>query len=138
MNERLQKLYQEVILKHDREPVNYHKMDDPDLFFEAYNQFCGDQYNIYLRISGAEIEAASFHGYGCAISKASSSILVKLLPGLTIPQAGNLYRNFMALVEEKSPDNLPEELYAFEAVREFPGRTKCVTLSWEEVFTQLS
>ena len=138
MNERLQKLYQEVILKHDREPVNYQKMEDPDLVFEAYNQFCGDQFNIYLKTSGREIEAASFHGYGCAISKASSSLLVKLLPGMTISEATLLYRNFMALVEEKSPENLPEELYAFEAVREFPGRTKCVTLSWEELFTQLS
>lgn len=128
-----QDLYQDVILRHSREPAGFERREDAGLVIEAYNPLCGDQFRLFLDIEGDRIVRASFYGYGCAISKASTSVLVQRLPGLSLDEAGALIREFFAVVREgeSPPENADPELLAFSAARHFPARLSCATLSWE-------
>lgn len=133
-------LYHPLILQHSDFPVRYEKMADPDRVIEAYNQFCGDQFFLYLKFDGEVIADASFWGYGCALSKASASLLVSLLPEMDKTTFAKLHLPFQALVspEENLPKitSLPEPLFVFQAARDFPARKKCVLLAWDELHAQ--
>ena len=135
MNDRLKQLYQSVILKHNKEPVHFEKNEAATYVLEAYNPLCGDKFQLFFEVRDGVIEELSFHGYGCAISKASASVLVKKLEGRPAAEALELCREFLALLqgEEDQPEAPDEELAAFTAARSFPGRMKCATLSWEEM-----
>ncbi|MCO6475311.1 MAG: SUF system NifU family Fe-S cluster assembly protein [Phaeodactylibacter sp.] len=135
MNDRLKQLYQSVILKHHKEPVHFEENEAATYTLEAYNPLCGDKYRLFFELEGGKVSRMSFHGYGCAISKASSSVLVKNLEGLPVEEALLQCRIFHALLQEEAAaapsDN--EEFTAFTAARSFPGRMKCATLSWDEM-----
>ncbi|MCL4150800.1 UNVERIFIED_CONTAM: hypothetical protein GTU68_041443 [Idotea baltica] len=106
----------------------------PDHAIEAYNQFCGDHFHVYLKMKDEQIEAISFHGYGCAISKASTSVLVEQLSGKTLEEAKDLIQLYLKTI--RNPDDsadAPEEFQAFAAAKKHPGREKCATLSWESM-----
>lgn len=134
MNDRLKQLYQSVILKHHREPVHFEKNETATHVLEAYNPLCGDKFQLFFEVEGGRICRMSFHGYGCAISKASTSVLVKHLDGLPAEEALELCRQFEAMLQsEEEPEAVDEEFAAFAAARSFPGRMKCATLSWEEM-----
>ena len=137
MNERLKQLYKEVILRHSESPFHYHKMEEAEHIIEAYNPFCGDHFHLYLSVEGDQIRDASFHGYGCAISKASTSLLIQFMVGKTFEEVDSIYPSFRALIyPEEKPEpllKLPDELYAFEAAQQFPGRKKCTLLSWSSL-----
>ena len=140
MNERLKTLYKEVILAHQKDPYHYYPLETADEVLEAYNPLCGDQFKIYLKIDGVYVSEASFQGYGCAISKASSSILVQSIEGKTLEEVRKLHRVFMEVVSPSTPEktlsseNEIQRIFeAFAAAREFPGRLRCATLSWEAV-----
>lgn len=140
MSERLDDLYKEVILKHNDHPVNYKKREEATEQVEAYNQFCGDHFHLYFDVVAEKITNISFHGYGCAISKASSSVLVELLEGKSLTEAEELYKDFMRMIEssDSSPAEVKnEQLLAFAAAKKFPGRKKCATLSWESLMEHL-
>ncbi|MEM6345417.1 MAG: Fe-S cluster assembly sulfur transfer protein SufU [Bacteroidota bacterium] len=133
MNERLKKLYQEVIVRHSREPYHYSKDADGEVV-EAYNPLCGDQYKLFIEQEESLLKSLHFHGYGCSISKAASSVMVQSLEGLDIAQAKARVEAFMAVLNpevELAGLSIPEEYLAFEAARNFPGRLKCASLSWE-------
>lgn len=136
MNNRLKQLYKTVILKHNKAPFRYEKKEGTTHQLEAYNPLCGDRFNLFLEVKEGIIESIHFHGYGCAISKASTSVLVKNLEGKTIKQALALCGAFQQVV---SPDgtataiNELEEFEAFAAAKDFPGRLTCATLSWETI-----
>ena len=102
---------------------------------EAYNPLCGDKFQLFFEIEDGKISQLSFHGYGCAISKASASVLVKKLEGRPAEEGLALCREFLAMLqdEEGATEADDEELAAFTAARAFPGRMKCATLSWEEM-----
>ena len=133
--EKISKLYQKVILQHNESPVNFEKHESADFVVEAYNPLCGDQFKIYLDMGGEKIARAAFFGFGCAISKASTSVLVSRLEGLSLAEVGQLCEQFFTYVTpEKSPEKPHDaDFQAFEAAKQFPGRLKCAALSWEEI-----
>ncbi|MCB0564145.1 MAG: SUF system NifU family Fe-S cluster assembly protein [Phaeodactylibacter sp.] len=135
MNDRLKQLYQSVILKHSKEPVHFEKKEQATYILEAYNPLCGDKFQLFFEIEDGKISQLSFHGYGCAISKASASVLVKKLEGRPVEEGLALCRQFLAMLQadKEGPEDVDEELAAFAAARSFPGRMKCATLSWEEM-----
>ena len=134
MNDKLKQLYKTVILKHNNEPFHYEKKEDATHQLEAYNPLCGDRFNLFLGVKNGIIESIYFHGYGCAISKASTSVLAKSLEGQTIEQALALCDEFQQVVSPKTTTgNEKEEFEAFAAAKDFPGRLQCATLSWESI-----
>jgi len=135
MNDRLKKLYQSVILKHNKDPHNYHINEEATHQIEAYNPLCGDQFKIYLDLEEGIIKNVSFHGFGCAISKSATSVLVKQLEGKSIEEVQQLHIAYQSVTNPATEKVLTtdEELLAFEAAKAFPERLKCATLSWEAV-----
>ena len=132
MNDKLKQLYKTVILKHNNAPFHYEKKEKAAHQLDAYNPLCGDRFNLYVDVKDGVIENVYFHGYGCAISKASTSVLAKNLAGKTIPTALALCQEFEGVVSpEEAAENENEELEAFAAAKDFPGRSQCATLSWE-------
>lgn len=135
MTEKLKKLYKTVILQQNNQPFHYEKKEEFSHQLDAYNPLCGDRFNVYLNLKEGVIADVYFHGYGCAISKASTSVLAKHLEGQTIEEALLLCKEFQQVV---SPDiesitTKKEEFKAFAAAKDFPGRLQCATLSWEAV-----
>ncbi len=124
-------LYQAVILDHNRRPRNFEEMEHPDRVAVGDNPVCGDHYTVFLKMEGDRIEKATFHGAGCAISKASASVMTSMLKGKTLDEAKAIYQDFHRMVTtgEVSADNL-SDLSAFAGVFQFPARIKCATLSW--------
>ena len=135
MNERLKALYKSVILEHNKAPFFYDKNEEATYVLKAYNQICGDRFELYFEVKNGVIEDLTFHGFGCAISKASSSVLVKNLKGKTFEEALLLSQQFLSVTDEESEteEKLEEEFEAFSAAKDFPGRLKCATLAWDEM-----
>lgn len=136
MKEKLKQLYKSVILTHNKTPYHYEKKLSATHQIEAYNPLCGDQFNLYLDLEHGKIKDIYFHGYGCAISKASTSVLVKNLENKSIEEALELCTVFKQLTdpnEEQTKDIEIKELEAFEAAKDFPSRLSCATLSWEAI-----
>jgi nitrogen fixation NifU-like protein len=137
----LRELYQELILEHNRNARNFHELEDSDVSIEGYNPLCGDHYTIYLKVEDGRITALTFTGTGCAISKASASIMCSELEGKTVEEALDAFERFKDLLTGE--DELPgiEEfgrLAALGGVREFPMRVKCATLAWHTLKAALS
>jgi nitrogen fixation NifU-like protein len=137
----LRELYQEVILDHNKSPRNFRKMDDATKHIEGYNPLCGDHYTIYVKMDGDVIRDVSFEGAGCAISKASASVMSSMVKGKTKAEAGNLFQDFHKLVQGKlnAEDNIEQlgKLAAFAGVSEFPARVKCASLAWHTMHAAL-
>jgi len=130
----LRELYQEVILDHNKRPRNFHKLEGANRVAEGYNPLCGDQLTVYLRLEDDVIRDISFQGSGCAISKASASMMTASLKGKTKAEADSLFEAFHKMVTadlRATFDPLEVgKLAAFSGVREFPVRVKCATLPW--------
>ena len=128
----LNDLYQEVILDHNRRPRNFHAMPGASHSAEGYNPLCGDRLTLYVRLDGDSIADLSFEGSGCAISKASASLMTDALKGHTTAEALALFDRFHQMVT--TPPDQPVEdlgkLSALAGVREFPVRVKCASLAW--------
>jgi len=128
----LSDLYQEVILDHNRRPRNFHALAEPSHSAEGYNPLCGDRLTLYLKVNGDTIEDVSFEGAGCAISKASASLMTDAVKGRTRAEAEALFARFHRMVTTP-PDQPVEEmgkLSSLAGVREFPVRVKCASLAW--------
>jgi len=129
----LSELYQEVILDHNKQPRNFRKLEDANRHAEGYNPLCGDQITVYLKMDGDKIDDVSFVGSGCAISKASSSMMTAAVKGKTKAEAEALFEKFHHMVTGKPHSELPEgigKLAVFSGVCEFPSRVKCASLAW--------
>jgi nitrogen fixation NifU-like protein len=133
MSSELDDLYQEVILDHGRRPRNYHKLEDANRQAEGMNPLCGDHFKLYMKVEGDRIRDIAFEGSGCAISKASASLMTSAVKGKTVAEAEELFARFHVLVTE-GPDKvrLSElgKLAALSGVCEFPTRVKCASLVW--------
>ncbi|HEY6953225.1 MAG TPA: SUF system NifU family Fe-S cluster assembly protein [Bacteroidota bacterium] len=140
MNE-LRALYQEVILDHNKSPRNFRVMDDATSVVEAYNPLCGDHYTIYMKVDGDVVREVSFQGSGCAISKASASMMSAVMKGKTKSEVETLFGLFHRLVtgELHANENVEHlgKLVAFEGVSEFPARVKCAILAWHTLHSAL-
>jgi nitrogen fixation NifU-like protein len=128
----LSDLYQEVILDHNRRPRNFHAIANASHKAEGYNPLCGDRLTLYVQVSGDTITDMSFEGAGCAISKASASMMTDALKGRTVGEANALFTRFHQMVT--TPPDQPVEdmgkLSSLAGVREFPVRVKCASLAW--------
>ena len=127
----LRDLYQEVILDHAKAPRNYRALDAPDRKAEGYNPLCGDRCSIFLAMQGDTIQDIAFQGSGCAISRASASIMTQSLKGKTAAEADELFEKFHHMVTNNGNRDHPElgKLAIFAGVSEFPARVKCATLA---------
>jgi nitrogen fixation NifU-like protein len=129
----LSELYQSVILDHNRSPQNYRVMPDANRQAEGHNPLCGDRLNVWLRLEGDVIEDVSFQGSGCAISKASASLMTAAVKGRTRTEAQELFEQFHRLVTGRLDGREAEtlgKLAVFSGVSQFPIRVKCASLSW--------
>ena len=130
----LRELYQEVILDHNRRPRNFQKLDGANRAAEGYNPLCGDQITIYLRLEDGVVRDVSFQGSGCAIVKASASMMTASVKGKTAAEATALFKAFHTMVTADLATAIDPlelgKLGAFSGVREFPIRVKCATLPW--------
>ncbi len=139
----LMDLYQEIILDHNRRPRNFGPLADADHQAEGYNPLCGDQLKVYLRIADGRIEDVHFDGSGCAISKASASLMTEAVKGKSLAEAEELFGGFHELltgdpsVKGEASAELGK-LAVFEGVREFPVRVKCATLAWHTLHAALA
>ncbi len=128
----LTELYQEVILDHNRRPRNFRRIETPSHHAEGYNPLCGDRLNLYVQVNEGTITDIAFEGSGCAISKASASLMTDALKGRTVAEAGHLFERFHRVVT--TPPDQPVEdlgkLSVLAGVREFPVRVKCASLAW--------
>ena len=131
----LRDLYQDVILEHSKAPRNYREQPAADHKAEGFNPLCGDHFTIFVKLDGDKIQDISFQGSGCAISKASASMMTQTLKGKTKAEAEQLFTRFHDLVTgqaENGADAQAElgKLEVFSGVSEFPVRVKCATLAW--------
>lgn len=130
----LNDLYQETILDHNRRPRNFQKLDGANRTAEGYNPLCGDQVTVFLRLEDGVVRDVSFQGSGCAISKASASMMTSSVKGKTAAEAAGLFKAFHTMVTADFGATLDPlelgKLAAFSRVREFPIRVKCATLPW--------
>ena len=136
----LRALYQEIILEHNKNPRNFRKLAEANRVLEGYNPLCGDHYTLYLKIINDTIVDISFEGSGCAISKASASVMTTLLKGKTKSEAEKLFETFHLLVTGELKDVSFEtlgKLGAFAGVSEFPARVKCASLAWHTMHNAL-
>ena len=130
----LRDLYQEVILDHNKSPHNYREMPDASRIALGHNPLCGDKLKLYVRIEDDRVLDVAFQGSGCAISKASASIMTDAVKGKTLTETETLYGQFHELLtgppDVKADGAGLGKLAVFSGVREFPARVKCATLAW--------
>jgi len=137
----LRDLYQQVILDHSKKPRNYQKLECANRMAEGHNPLCGDQFTIYLQLEGDVIREISFEGAGCAISKASASMMTTSVKGKTKAQAQTLFEQFHKMITGQpgacsDPAGLGK-LAVFCGVCEFPIRVKCASLPWHTLHAAL-
>lgn len=128
-------LYQQVILEHNKSPRNYRKMADATHAAEGFNPLCGDHFWVYAKVdTDGRIQDVSFEGEGCAISKASASMMTATLKGKTVDEARQLAKEFTSLIKgEISADpgsNSLGRLNIFSGIWKYPSRVKCAVLAW--------
>jgi len=130
----LRDLYQDVILEHSKAPRNFRELADANHKAEGFNPLCGDRFTVYLNLEGDSIRDISFQGSGCAISKASASMMTQILKGKTTADAEELFGRFHDMVTGREPPHSEHselgKLTVFSGVSEFPVRVKCATLAW--------
>ena len=130
----LSELYQEVILDHNRRPRNFRTLDDAKQQ-QGYNPLCGDRLTLYVKLEGNRIADVAFQGSGCAISKASASLMTEALKGKTVAEARELFEKFHEMVTSSPETAAPDlgKLSVLSGVREYPTRIKCASLAWHTV-----
>lgn len=136
----LNDLYQQIILDHNKNPRNYREIDGATRKVEGYNPLCGDHYTVFVNLDGETIRDVAFTGSGCAISKASASVMSATVKGKTREEAQRLFETFHRLVTgDTSGVSIDElgRLAAFSGVAEFPARVKCASLAWHTLRTAL-
>lgn len=134
----LRDIYQEVILEHAKAPRNFRELPNPDYKAEGFNPLCGDRCAVSVAMDGRVIKEIAFQGSGCAISRASASMMTQALKGKTKEEAKELFQNFQALVTGRNGHNEMGKLQVFAGVSGFPARVKCATLAWHTLHAALS
>ena len=130
-------LYQDTILEYNREPRNFQTLENATHVAHGLNPLCGDDYHVYLRVEDGVIQEAAFDGHGCAISKASASMMTLELKGKTIEEAKSLFSNFHELLSGSGEIDVGK-LNVFSGVWKFPERVKCASLAWHAMDSALT
>jgi len=138
----LRELYQDVILEHSKAPRNYRELGAANRKAEGFNPLCGDRYIVYLDLDGDAVRDIAFQGSGCAISKASASLMTQSVKGKTQSQIEELFQDFHKIVtgQTSAESSAPEvgKLSVFAGVSAYPVRVKCATLAWHTLRAALA
>ena len=128
----LSDLYQEVILDHNKRPRNFRIIENASHHAEGYNPLCGDRLDLFLTVEGNVVRDAAFQGSGCAISRASASLMTDAIKGLPLDEVECLFERFHRMVTTPPGDAVDDlgKLSVLAGVREFPVRVKCASLAW--------
>jgi nitrogen fixation protein NifU and related proteins len=130
----LNELYQQVILDHNKRPRNYHSLESASGKSEGFNPLCGDRIIVYVQLEGDQIKDVSFEGSGCAISKASASLMTESVKGKSKEEIEVIFKKVHQMLTAPPDASIDirdlGKLAAFSGVREFPVRVKCATLAW--------
>lgn len=133
MNE-LQNVYNELIMEHSMNSYNKKKLDNADYCEVGHNPNCGDEITLELKMDGNIIKDMAFSGHGCAISQASTSIMIDTLKGKTIEEAKDIIKTFIGMIDRKVTDEKElkklEDAVAFKDISHMPARVKCALLAW--------
>jgi nitrogen fixation protein NifU and related proteins len=137
----MRELYQEVILDHNKRPRNFRTQEHPSHHAVGHNPLCGDQLTLFLTLDGDTVKDASFQGSGCAISKASASMMTDAVKGKRLDEVESIFEAFHDMVTGDPGTELDEEalgkLAVFAGVCEFPARVKCASLAWHTLHAAL-
>ena len=128
--EELKQVFKEKILPHQHHPYHFEKVSDPNYEVLAYNPFCGDKFTLQLLGKGEVIDQGYFQGFGCAISKASTSLLLQRIEGKSEKEITDYCQQFLKDLEENKPLQ-DEELQILATLKKFDGRVDCITLPWK-------
>ncbi len=136
----LSDLYQEILLEHNSKPRNFRKVEDASASAEGYNPLCGDQITLYLKVIDGVVEDVGFQGVGCAISRASASMMTQSIKGKTLEEATGIFDAFHGMITH--PDEEPDydtlgDLETLAGVNEYPTRIKCAILAWHTMRSAL-
>ena len=137
----LSDLYQEILLEHNSKPRNFRKLEDASTTAEGYNPLCGDQITLYLKLAGDVVEDVGFQGIGCAISRASASMMTQSIKGKSLDDAHVIFNAFHEMITH--PDIEPDydtlgDLETLAGVNEYPTRIKCAILPWHTMRSALN
>jgi nitrogen fixation NifU-like protein len=138
----LSDLYQEVILDHNKNPRNFREIETANFKADGNNPLCGDALRVYVEVEDGKVKDVAFKGSGCAISKASASMMTQTVKGKTKEEAEKMFDEFHRMVlgelDEETDENSLGKLKIFAGVREFPARVKCASLSWHTLHAALT
>jgi nitrogen fixation NifU-like protein len=138
----LSDLYQEVILDHNKRPRNYGPLADANREAKGHNPLCGDRLAVFLKVDGDRIVDIHFEGSGCAISKASASLMTEAVKGKTVDEAASIFERFQTMItapmDVVAGDKSLGKLTVLGGVREFPVRIKCASLPWHTLKAALA
>lgn len=134
-------LYNEILTQHNMHPANKYELEDADYRQHGINPTCGDEITLSLKLNGNIIEEAAFTGVGCAVSQASTDIMIDLMLDNTLQQAKELCRLFIGMIQGTITDEQElaplDEALTFKNISKMPARVKCATLSWHTMETLL-
>jgi nitrogen fixation protein NifU and related proteins len=136
----LSELYQEILLEHNSKPRNFRKLEDADRSAEGYNPLCGDEISVFLKLDGDVVADVGFQGRGCAISRASASMMTQSIKGQKLARAQQLFEEFHKMLTQPGADldyDMLEDLEMLAGVAEYPTRIKCAILAWHTLHAAL-
>ena len=137
----LSELYQDTILEHNKNPRNFREIENADREALGNNPLCGDALKVYVKMDGETVADVAFKGSGCAISKASASMMTQAVKGRSREEAEQLFSEFHEMVtgglDPENEETHLGRLKIFAGVLEFPARVKCASLSWHTLHAAL-
>ena len=140
--EDLSDVYNELIMEHSMNSYNKKKLENADYSEIGHNPNCGDEITLELKLNGDAIEDMAFSGHGCAISQASTSIMIDILKGKTVDEAKKIIKTFIEMIKRETTDEEElkklEDAIAFRNVANMPARVKCALLAWHTIENMLN
>ncbi|MQF89639.1 MAG: SUF system NifU family Fe-S cluster assembly protein [SAR202 cluster bacterium] len=137
----LSDLYQEILLEHNSKPHNFKKVEEANQTADGFNPLCGDQITLYLKVVDGQIDDVGFQGTGCAISRASASMMTQSIKGQTLERAEQIFDAFHHMITEPGAEldfDTLGDLETLSGVNEYPTRIKCAILAWHTMKAALS
>ena len=137
----LSELYQEILLEHNSKPRNFRKVEEANHTSEGFNPLCGDQITLYLKVIDGLIDDVGFQGTGCAISRASASMMTQSIKGQTVEKAHEIFDAFHHMITEPGAEldyDTLGDLETLSGINEFPTRVKCAVLAWHTMKAALT
>lgn len=138
----LDEIYTQLIMEHNKSTHNKRKLENPHITERGHNPSCGDDITLEIKLDGNKIQDASFIGHGCAISQASTSIMIDLIKGLSIEEALDLVETFIGMIKKEITDDDEleklEDAIALKNISNMPARVKCAVLAWHTLKEAIS